>query len=72
MTNNYVRNRAGDFHFFNDRDPADVQEANEKARQMPRARGEKDCVVAWKAAPGLVVDGHVGIMAAVPRGLRAL
>lgn len=60
-TNNYIRNASGNFHFFDDRDPVAVQEASEAARRMPRPRGQKECV-AWKPAPGLVVDGYVGIM----------
>lgn len=57
--NNYLRNRRGEFFFFDDRDPEAVREANSRVGMM--SHGEKDRVVAWKPAPKLFTDGYVGV-----------
>jgi hypothetical protein len=56
-TNNYIRDQNGNFHFFDDRKPEEVKGANSQCRAMPRGGR----TVAWRQAPGLVVDGYVGI-----------
>lgn len=63
-TNNYIRNRSGNFHFFDDRNPDAIQRANEVAMRMPRPRSTdkvKEPVIAFRPAPGLIADGYVGI-----------
>lgn len=57
-TNNYLRDRRGNFHFFDDRDPAQVEEANAATKDL---RHGKEGAVAWRATTGLRADGYVGV-----------